>query len=196
MEIIIHRINKIKELNSIPVNFGIEIDIRANGSNLILNHEPYSKGTKLEDFLNNYNHGTLVLNIKESGIEDDVLKIVKKNKIKSFFLLDIEMPYLYSSSQKNEKNLAVRLSEYEDIITAKFFIKKINWIWVDTVSKLPINQKNIKIIKNYKSCLVCPERWGRPNDIKKYLKYFSKINFFPNAVMTSMKYAQLWQAND
>ena len=47
------------------------------------------------DYIENYKHGTLVLNIKESGIEDEVLKIVKSKSIKSYFLLDVEMPYLY-----------------------------------------------------------------------------------------------------
>ena len=38
MEFIIHRINKIKDLKLIPNEFGTEIDIRSNGSSLILNH--------------------------------------------------------------------------------------------------------------------------------------------------------------
>ena len=40
MEIIIHRVNTIKELKAIPSEYGTEIDIRAFGSELILNHEP------------------------------------------------------------------------------------------------------------------------------------------------------------
>ena len=40
MEIIIHRVNKIKFLKSIPKNFGVEIDVRSFNSELILNHEP------------------------------------------------------------------------------------------------------------------------------------------------------------
>ena len=70
MEIIIHRINKIKELKKIPTNFGAEIDIRTNGSNLILAHDPFLKGDKLKDYLENYNHKTLVLNLKEAEMEN------------------------------------------------------------------------------------------------------------------------------
>ena len=87
MEIIIHRVNKIKELNTLQNNFGVEIDIRAKGSQLILNHEPYSNGDKFENYIENYKHGTLVANIKEAGIENDAIKIIKKSSLKSFFYL-------------------------------------------------------------------------------------------------------------
>ena len=192
MEFIIHRINKIKELKSISREYGTEIDIRANGSRLILNHEPYSKGDYLEDYLENYNHKTLVLNFKEAGIEDDVIKIVKKYSIKSYFLLDVEMPYMYSATKKGVKNIAVRFSEYEDIALAKYFQNQLKWIWIDTATRLPINVKNSKIISKFKSVLVCPERWGRSYDIKKYKIFMKKLKFKPTAVMTSEKFVPEW----
>ena len=173
MEIIIHRVNKIKDLNKISENFGAEIDIRTSGSNLILSHDPFVKGDTLENYLENYNHKTLVLNLKEAGIEKNILNLVKKYSIKSYFLLDVEMPYMYSATKNGERNIAVRYSEYENILLAKYFIKKLNWIWIDTATKLPLNRINIKILSKFKSCLVCPERWGRASDIKKYKK---KIN--------------------
>ena len=72
MEIIIHRVNKIKDLKKISPNFGVEIDIRTYGSNLILNHEPFANGDNLKDYLENYKHKTLVLNLKEAGIEKSI----------------------------------------------------------------------------------------------------------------------------
>ena len=80
MEIIVHRINKLEELKNISPNYGVEIDIRSYGNELILNHEPYKKGDRFEDFLNEYKHGTLVLNIKESGIENAVLSLIQKHR--------------------------------------------------------------------------------------------------------------------
>ena len=71
MEFIIHRVNKIKDLKSLPKKFGVEIDIRTKGSKLILNHEPFNKGDILENYLENYGHKTLVLNLKEAGIEKE-----------------------------------------------------------------------------------------------------------------------------
>ena len=82
MEFIIHKVNFIKNLHEIPMHYGCEIDIRTNGSELILNHDPLKKGDNLLNYLDEYKHGTLVLNIKESGIEDLVLNEVKKRDIK------------------------------------------------------------------------------------------------------------------
>ncbi len=193
MEIIIHRVNKIKDLNKISQNFGAEIDIRTSGSNLILSHDPFIKGDMLENYLESYKHKTLVLNLKEAGIEKNILSLLKQYSIKSYFLLDVEMPYIYSATKKGERNIAIRYSEYENIFLAKYFIKKLNWVWIDTTTKLPLNSTNIKILSKFKSCLVCPERWGRASDIKKYKKKLSKLNYFPTAVMTSLKYAKYWK---
>ena len=193
MEIIIHRVNKIKDLKKLPKNFGVEIDIRTSGSKLILNHDPFIKGDLFENYLEHYNHKTLVLNLKEAGIEENILNLVKKYSIKSYFLLDVEMPYMYSATKKGEKNIAVRYSEYEDIFLSKYFVKKLNWVWIDTATKLPVNKENIKILSKFKSCLVCPERWGRASDIKKYKKKLVQLNYIPTAVMTSLNYVKYWE---
>lgn len=192
MEIIIHRVNKIKDLKKISSNFGVEIDIRANGSNLILNHEPFKPGDKLKNYLENYKHKTLVLNLKEAGIEKEVLSLVEKYSIKSYFLLDVEMPYMFSATKRGQKNIAVRFSEYEDINSTKYFNGKLNWVWIDTVTKLPINKTNMNILSKFKSCIVCPERWGRKQDIKIYKNKLIKLKFKPTSVMTSLKCVKEW----
>lgn len=192
MEIIIHRINKIKDLKKIPVNFGVEIDIRTMGSNLILNHDPFTKGDKLINYLENYKHQTLVLNLKEAGIEKNVLNLIRKYKIKSYFLLDVEMPYMYSATNVGIRDIAVRFSEYEDISLTKHFNNKLKWVWIDTATKLPINKKNIQILSKLKSVLVCPERWGRAKDIEVYKKKLKRLNFTPTAVMTGKQYVNKW----
>jgi hypothetical protein len=192
MEIIIHRINKIKELKKIPINFGTEIDIRSNNSDLILSHNPFLKGDKLENYFENYKHKTLVLNLKEAGIEKAVLDMIKKYSIKSYFLLDVEMPYMYTATKRGQKNIAVRFSEYEDIALADHFKNKLKWVWIDTTTKLPLNRNNIKTLSKFKSCLVCPERWGRVEDIAKYKKKLKKLKYKPDAVMTSKKCLTNW----
>ena len=58
------------------------------------------------------------------------------------------MPYMYLSSKKGVKNIAVRFSEYEDISIAKQFKNKLSWIWIDTVTKLPIDKNNITYFSN------------------------------------------------
>ena len=95
MEIIIHRVNTLKTLKTIPYHFGTEIDIRASSSKLVLSHDPSKKGENLENYLSEYKNGTLILNLKEAGIEHEVLSLVKKYRIKSYFLLDEDLYCLF-----------------------------------------------------------------------------------------------------
>jgi hypothetical protein len=192
MEFIIHRVNLIKNLKKIPKKYGCEIDIRTEGSKLILNHDPFSKGDNLIDYLDEYNNGTLVLNIKESGIEDLVLNEVRKRDIKSYFLLDVEFPYLYSATKKGERNISIRFSEKEPIENLFQFKDIVDWVWIDTITTLPINQKNNKYLINFKTCLVCPSRWGRPNDITDIKNTISINKLKIDYVMTELIYIKDW----
>jgi hypothetical protein len=193
MEIIIHRVNTIRELKSINKKFGTEIDIRVNGSDLILNHEPFENGEKLIDYLDEYQHGTLILNIKEDGIETEVLRLVEqRTQIISYFLLDVEFPYLYRASREGERNFAIRFSEDESIETVKNYIGKVDWVWIDTNTKLPITNDNKNILNIFKKCLVCPERWGRPEDISYYKHKMKSLFFNIDSVMTSKEFVPLW----
>tara|TARA_Y100001970_G_C14244171_1_gene866917 strand:- start:610 stop:1167 length:558 start_codon:yes stop_codon:yes gene_type:complete len=183
----------LKLLWSTPTKFGTEIDIRAQGSELILNHDPFYPGESLINYLDEYSHGTLVLNIKETGIETEVLRLVRqRNKIKNYFLLDVEFPYIYKASRRGEKAIAMRFSEDESIETIKKYIGKVDWVWIDTNTMLPINRKNISILNKFKKCLVCPEMWNRPTDIELYKLNLKKFNFIVDSVMTSRKYINTW----
>ncbi len=195
MEIVIHRVNLINDLKSLSIKYGCEIDIRSQGSKLILNHEPYITGDNLIDYLDNYKHGLLILNIKEAGIENDVLKLVRERNISSYFLLDVEFPYLYRSSRLGERSIAVRFSEDEPIELVYNYNSLVDWVWIDTNTKLPINAQNINILSSMKSCIVCPERWGRPQDIISYRQIMKNIDFTPSAVMTNLNYTNLWEQN-
>ena len=190
--IIIHRVNTIEFLKSIDFKFGCEVDIRTDGSKLMLNHDPFKSGDNLIDFLDEYRHGTLVLNIKETGIENTVLEEVQKRNIKSYFLLDVEMPYTIKAFVRKEKNIAVRFSEFEPIENAVLFRNKLNWIWIDNITKLPINQRNFNIINQFNICIVCPSLWQRTEDIIKIKTELSKFDFDKVTVITKNKYVNKW----
>jgi hypothetical protein len=196
LEIIIHRVNTINELKNIEPKYGAEIDIRAWGSDLVLNHEPFQDGEKLNNYLDEYHHGTLVLNIKENGIEDQVLQLVRERPpIKSYFLLDVEFPYLYRASRQGEKNIAIRFSEDESIETVKKYIGMVDWVWIDTNTQLPITNENKEILNKFKTCLVCPERWGRPEDILLFKKTLSSLNFNLDIIMTTYDKKSIWSSS-
>jgi len=192
LEIIIHRVTTIHELKKVKHEYGAEIDIRAWGSDLVLNHEPFQDGERLVNYLDEYHHGTLILNIKEAGIEDEVLRLVlQRSQIKSYFLLDIEFPYLYRASRQGISDIAIRFSEDESIETVKLYKNKVKWVWIDTNTSLPVKTENMNILDKFKKCLVCPSRWGRPHDIEKYKRRLDK---FLTAVMTDQNYAKTWSS--
>ena len=193
MEIVIHRVNKVQDLKEIPKKYGCEIDIRAQGSKLILRHDPYVGGDFLEDYLDVYQHGLLVLNIKEAGIESDVLKAVRNRGIDRHFLLDVEFPYIYRASRAGERAIAIRYSEDEPIELVKKYVDNVDWVWIDTNTMLPLNSEVIKQIGGMNTCLVCPERWGRPNDILAYRQKMKALHFTPTAVMTHKELVHKWE---
>lgn len=196
MLIIIHRVNTIKSLLTVPHEFGVEIDVRAYKGDLVLTHDPYKSGDKLEDYLKKYNHSFIIFNIKEAGIEKKVIELADKYKIKDYFLLDVEPYWIHHATEGGFKNIAIRYSENEPIEMALKYKHKANWLWIDIPTKLPISEGIVKKMKGYKTCLVCPERWGRPFDIPKYISKIKKLNFKLDAIMTSEKHVEAWKNLD
>ncbi|MCX6124399.1 MAG: hypothetical protein NTV34_06570, partial [Proteobacteria bacterium] len=118
MMIVAHRINRIAELQALPAEFGVEIDVRADGKKLILNHEPFMSGDLLEGYLQACEKDRLVVfNIKEAGIESEVHDLAAEYGIKNYFLLDVEFPYIYRAARAGERRIAMRFSEDESLET-------------------------------------------------------------------------------
>jgi hypothetical protein len=194
MHFIAHRVNTIKDLLNTPVEYGVEVDLRDFGEKLILQHDPFKDGESFEEYLKNYKHGTIILNIKSEGIEIRVLKLIKKYNIKNYFFLDCSFPMIILLSSKGEKNIALRFSEFEGMDTIRFMSKKVDWIWVDCFSKLPITHENYKTIKNlnYKLCLVSPELQNQDIKLEFYKNYLQKKNIMFDAICTKSHNITRW----
>ena len=162
MILVAHRINTLTKLKYIHQNFGVEIDVREHQGHLILQHDPFLKGEKLQLFLKRFKHKLLVFNIKSERIEFKILDLIKKYKIKKYFFLDSSFPMIRDLIKKKEKNIACRVSDEEDIKTAINLKNKINWIWFET--KFSYKKSYSKLINlkkdNFKICLVSPELQG------------------------------------
>jgi len=205
MFIINHRINNLTDLENIPNNQGIEVDVRYHENQLILNHDPFGHhhevSTKLIDLLKKWGgYGPLILNIKTEGIEKACIKVLKEYKVKNWFFLDMSMPYFIKYSEKafndnlkdfSIENLAVRFSDKEPIEYALSFKNKARWIWVDYYLKFPLNHKTISLFKNakFKICLVSPELQEKSIFTPKQLAEICK-GFNIDAVCT--KKPELW----
>lgn len=194
MHFIAHRINTIKNLLNTPVEYGVEVDLRDFGEKIILQHDPFKDGESFEEYLKNYNHGTMILNIKSEGIEIKVLKLLKQYNVKSYFFLDCSFPMINFLSSKGEKNIALRFSEFEGVDTISLMSKKIDWIWVDCFSRLPITAQNYKLLKDhkYKLCLVSPELQDQDLKLETYKNYLQKEGIIFDAICAKLHNIARW----
>ena len=162
MEVICHRRNTIELLNSTPTSMGVEIDIRTFNKKLVIHHDPFIEGVDFEEWIKIYNHGTLILNVKEEGLEGHILEILSKFRINKFFFLDQSFPFLIKTVKEGESRCAIRLSEYESIETVLNLKNLVEWVWVDFFTKFPLNQNSFNKLKSnkFKICLVSPELQG------------------------------------
>jgi hypothetical protein len=194
MEIIVHRVNKIRELKKIPKEYGVEIDVRDFNKNLVIQHDPFKNGVFLEKYLKNYKHGTLIINVKSEGIEFKIIKLLRKFKIRKFFFLDSSYPLIINMMKKNIKNISVRVSDYESFNNVEMLKNKFKWLWLEIFNNFKISKKQINYINNnsLKICLVSPELHGRAKDIKKIKRFICKKKIKLSAVCTKIEYIKYW----
>ena len=172
-----HRVNNILELKKLKTSQGVELDLRFHNSDIILNHDPFAKGEKFEDFLKEFKLNFIILNIKSEGIEEEVLRLVKKYDVPDYFFLDTSIPFMVKYIEKGWSKFAVRFSEYEPIELSLKFKGKIEWVWVDCFTRFPLDKESyVQLKKHFKICLVSPELQGHPismiEDFKKQMKGF------------------------
>lgn len=195
MEIILHRRNEISQLQETPAKYGIEVDIRSFGEKLIIHHDPFVKGVDFEEWLSVYQHGTLILNVKEEGLESRLIDLMNAKGIQNYFFLDQSFPFLVKVSKLSEDRCAVRVSEFESIETALTLVGRVKWVWVDCFTRFPLDQKDAMRLKNagFKLCLVSPELQGRDAELEipMLIKHLHDQKIDAEAVCT--KRPNLWE---
>ena len=187
MLIIKHRTNTIAKVKNTPHEFGLEIDLRSNLKKIIVDHEPLKSSIAFENLLSHYNHKFLIANIKEEGIEDEVVKILKKNNIKNYFLLDVTVPQIIKISKKKNYPIALRVSKYEHHAGLINFKKLHKWLWIDTFDKsIPLQIKDLKKLKKigHKLCLVSPELGDPKVNLLGFIKLNRRLISYLDAVCT------------
>ena len=191
-----HRQNKIEDIDVLEDYFGIEVDLHSYGKNLVLHHDPFIKGPLFEELLKNYCHRFLIINIKEEGIENKVIKLLRKYKVKNYFLLDVTIPIIVKLNKINFYKLSLRVSKYENFLNILNFSKKNRWIWIDTFeNKMPINISQLKILKKnkYNLCFVSPELVsGNKADIDIFYKNNSLL--IKKMDMVCTKFPDFWKS--
>jgi hypothetical protein len=196
MELIYHRRNTVSELSATNLKYGVEVDIRSEGSRLIIHHEPYLRGESFDEWVSSYRHGTLILNVKEEGLEECLIALMQSKGITDYFFLDQSFPFLVKWSKLGEHRCAVRVSEFESIETALSLAGKIDWVWVDCFTHFSLREDDASRLKSlgFKLCLVSPELHGRDAEIEipKLVSLLAKRAIVADAVCT--KRPDIWES--
>lgn len=196
MEFITHRVNKKEDLINLSSEYGVEIDLRDDLTGRIyMEHEPFIDGESFEEYLKMYKHGTMILNVKSERIEHKILELLRKYNIKDYFFLDSTFPMIKLLAENGEGKIAIRYSEFEGMDTVKVMAGKINWIWIDCFTKLPINNEIYNEMKQlgYKLCLVSPELQGQKEKIEQYAQQIKNERIYFDAICTKKYNIDLWK---
>ncbi len=195
MKFISHRRNTIEELKATPFEYGVEVDIRSDNGKLVIHHDPFTAGDNFEEWIQHYQHGTLILNIKEEGLEARLIDLMKQHGITDYFFLDQSFPFLIKRSNLGEQRCAVRVSEFESIDTALTLAGKVDWVWVDCFTKFPLTGQDARRLQDagFKLCLVSPELQGRPAEtaIPELVKLLAERHITADAICT--KKPEIWK---
>ena len=188
-----HRINTKNELKNIPREYGVEIDLRDRNDKIILQHDPFIDGEDFSDFIKNYQHQFLILNIKSEGIEFKILNILKQYNIENYFFLDSSFPMIYKLSKITNK-IAIRYSEFESLDSVLNMKGKVQWVWIDCFSKFPLNKNTYQLLKkDFKLCYVSPELQQQYSKIIEYKNLFLNKNLIPDAICSKIYNINLYK---
>ncbi|QEL20184.1 phosphatidylinositol-specific phospholipase C/glycerophosphodiester phosphodiesterase family protein [Limnoglobus roseus] len=194
MNYIAHRVNTAAQLRTVPSEYGLEIDLRDRGERLILQHDPFGDGEDFETWLNDYRHGTIILNVKSERIELRILDVLKQRGITDYFFLDCSFPMIRLLNRNGERKIAVRFSEYEPIEGCLALAGQVDWVWVDCFTRMPLDPASYAKLKaSFKLCAVSPELQGRP--VETIADYARELAPFPmDAICT--KRPDLWRQTE
>lgn len=195
MHFIAHRVNTVEELRDLPREFGAEVDLRDRGERLILQHDPFRDGQDFEQYLASYRHGTLILNIKSERIEPRVRDLVRQAGITDYFFLDSSFPMIHLLSRDGERKIALRYSEFEGLDTIIAMRGRVDWVWVDCFTRLPVTGETYRILKDagFRLCLVSPELQGRDGDIEIYRSALAAEQIVFDAICTKRYNIERWK---
>jgi len=195
MEYIAHRVNSIEELMRLPRDYGVEVDLRPYGDRLVLQHDPFKDGEDFEQYLQQYKHSLMILNIKSESIEYRILELLQEYEISNYFFYDSSFSMIYALSQDGIENLALGFSEFDGLKAMKAFRDKVKWLWVHCFTKIPFTEDTYREVKTlgYKLCLASPDLYGRNADVLPYIKEIQRRGLVFDAVCTKAYNIDKWK---
>ena len=159
MLIVKHRVNSITDLRSTSSEYGVEVDIRSGLDGLYLSHDPFMEGPGFSEWLKSFNHRFLIINVKEDGLEEQILLELRALPSVEYFFLDQAMPTQIRRGMRGFSDGALRLSEYESLDSVLRLSNFADWLWVDFFHQPEISKEKLLRIREagLQVCLVSPE---------------------------------------
>lgn len=195
MEYIAHRINTVAQLRDTPPAYGVELDIRDSlDGRLYLQHDPFTDGESFEDYLKEYCHGTIIVNVKSEQTEIKAMELLRKYHCENYFFLDSSFPMIKRLTDMGEHRIALRYSEYEGMDTLRNMAGLIEWVWIDCFTKMPLSGRDYLELRDlgYKLCLVSPDLVGREQEIDTYRCLLNEQDIEFDAVCGKVYHAEKW----
>ena len=191
-----HRVVTRSELKEVPSTFGVEIDVRSHPDGwLYLAHDPFEIGERLENFLQEFRHELLIVNVKEDGLEAKCATVLQSFGIRDFFFLDQSIPAIVRGDRDYARHSSGRLSEFEPTEALASLSPFIGWAWVDSFSPSSGWQRRAQFAKErgLKVCVASPELHGKEKreHIATYKREIHEIPHYVDAVCT--KFPGDWQ---
>jgi hypothetical protein len=160
-----HRVNTVAELEATPQLLGIEFDLRSDGDRVIVTHDPFTDGVRIEEFFPRIGRRPCIFNVKCEGVEGRVLSLAREHGIDDFFFLDCSVPAAVKLWRQGERRIGIRWSEYEPIEGVLAWAGKASWCWVDCFTKFPGSEREwAQLADQFQLCLVSPELQGHGSD--------------------------------
>ena len=198
MKFFAHSINSLDLINKLDPELGVEIDIRDANGRLVLGHDPLKNNYQyLESFLEVLNGRSVIANVKSERLEKPFINLLQKySPYSDYFFLDSSFSMIVNNGKFY--NFASRFSEYESLETSISLINAslVNWIWVDTFTKFPLDKKIVSTFNslNAKKCLTSPDLIGRNYDIETYSEKINSYGIIFDAICCKKENILKWKS--
>lgn len=197
MIIIQHRVNSSSSLATLTPGIGLEVDLRSYETDIVLNHEPFCKGEHFTTLASQIAQSDptqmIILNVKEDGLEEALLKICKENGLKNYFFLDSQVPTIYRLNHEQRLTcFAVRYSHLEPREYVLNFQDICQWVWVDCFPEFSPKIEDIRQFQDagFRICIASPELQSQNNRTIEEYKHIRDLLRPATDAICSKKTAQ------
>lgn len=166
-----HRINTLEDLETVDPGHGLELDLRSDGSDIILVHDPHKPGLRMQEYFPHLKGRPLILNVKCEGIVDAVLDCAKTNGLEDFFFLGLGLSDTVKLVERGEKRVANYYSEFHHPEEPLAWVGRVGWLWIDGFHRYPVHDEVWpKIAESFSLCIGSPELYGHDDDTAQTMR--------------------------